>query len=238
MSTPSLLGGAAGVGERADVEADDHRVGGGGQHHVGLVDPARLGVDHVDRDLLLRQLRDLVLERLQGAGDVGLEHDVELLELALAGLLEDLLEGDLAGLAAGELLGLQPGLALLGDGRACALVRPRPGRARRPRRRRRSRVPRRECPGWPPRRRSPLSSSIARTLPQTGPATTASPTRRVPRWTSTPVTGPRPGSSSDSTTVPEAGAFGLAPSSSSSVTSRIISSRLSRPSLVFAETSA
>ena len=43
------------------------------------------------------------------------------------------------------------------------------------------------------------------------------------------TTGPRPGSSWDSITVPEAGASGLAPSSSSSVTSRIMSSRLSRP---------
>ena len=79
--------------------------------------------------------------------------------------------------------------------------------------------------------RSPLWSSIARTLPQTGPATTASPTRSVPRWTRTPVTGPRPGSSSDSITVPDAAASGFAPSSSRSVTSRIISSRLSRPVL-------
>ena len=51
------------------------------------------------------------------------------------------------------------------------------------------------------------------------------------------TTGPRPGSSWDSITVPEAGASGLAPSSSSSVTSRIMSSRLSRPSWVLAETS-
>ena len=79
-----LLGGAARVGERADVEADDDRVGRGGEHHVGLVDPARGAADHVDRDLVLRQLRDLVLERLERARDVGLEQDVELVELTLA----------------------------------------------------------------------------------------------------------------------------------------------------------
>ena len=68
------------------------RVGGGGEHHVGLVDAAGGGVDHVDRDLVLRQLRDLVLERLERARDVGLEHDVELVDLALLGLGEDLVE--------------------------------------------------------------------------------------------------------------------------------------------------
>src|SRR4051812_19938484 len=77
------LGGAAGVGQRPHVEADDDRFRGGGQHHVGLVDATGLGVDDVDPDLLLGDLGDLVLERLQRAGDIGLEHDVELLDLAL-----------------------------------------------------------------------------------------------------------------------------------------------------------
>ena len=53
----------------------------------------------------------------------------------------------------------------------------------------------------------------------------------VPRWMSTVTTGPRPGSSLDSMTTPEASAFGLALSSSSSATTRIVSSRSSRPSL-------
>src|SRR4051794_6627068 len=102
------LGGAAGVGQRTHVEADDDRFGGRSQHHVGLVDAAGLGVDDVDPDLLLRHLGDLVLERLQRTGDVGLEHDVELLDLALLDPREDLLEADLAGLATGQLLGLEP----------------------------------------------------------------------------------------------------------------------------------
>ena len=41
--------------------------------------------DDVDRDLVLRQLGDLVLERLERAGHVGLEDEVELLDLALPG---------------------------------------------------------------------------------------------------------------------------------------------------------
>jgi hypothetical protein len=51
------------------------------------------------------------------------------------------------------------------------------------------------------------------------------------------TTGPRPGSSLDSTTTPEAGALGLALSSSSSATTWSVSSRSSRPTFVFAETS-
>ena len=65
---------------------------------------------------------DLVLERLQGAGDVGLEDDVELLDLALLGPREDLLEADLAGLAAGQRLGLEPVGALAGELAGAAVV--------------------------------------------------------------------------------------------------------------------
>ena len=79
-------------------------------------------MDDVDRDLLLRDLGDLVLERLQRAGDVGLEDDVELLDVALLGPREDLLEADLARLAAGQGLGLQPVGALLGELAGAAVV--------------------------------------------------------------------------------------------------------------------
>ena len=116
------LGGATGVGQRADVEADDDRVGGRGEHHVGLVDPAGGGADHVDDDLVLRELGDLVLKRLQRARDVGLDDDRELVELALLRLGEDLLEGDLAGLAPRQLLGLEALGALVGELAGAALV--------------------------------------------------------------------------------------------------------------------
>ena len=79
------LGGAASVGEGPHVEADHYRVGGRGEHHVGLVDAAGLRVDDVDPDPLLRHLGELVLERLQRAGDIGLEDDVERLDLAFLG---------------------------------------------------------------------------------------------------------------------------------------------------------
>ena len=88
ISTPSRSATRAGVADRADVEADDDRVGRGGEHDVGLVDAADAAVEDVDRDLVLRQLGDLVLERLDRAGDVGLEDEVELLELALLDVLK------------------------------------------------------------------------------------------------------------------------------------------------------
>ena len=62
-------------------------------------------------DLVLRQLGDLVLERLERAGDVGLEHEVELLELALLDALEEVVERDLAAGAAGLRLVLERGSA-------------------------------------------------------------------------------------------------------------------------------
>ncbi len=92
-------------------------------------------------------------------------------------------------------------------------------------------------PGLALSTRAPVKSSIALTLPQFGPATSASPTCRAPRSISTVATGPRPGSRWDSITTPDAGADGFAFSSSSSAAKTIISSRLSNPSLVFAETS-
>src|SRR5215217_2094528 len=83
----------------------------------------------------------------------------------------------------------------------------------------------------------PLKSCSARTRPQCAPATSASPTLSVPRLTSTVTTAPRPGSSFDSITTPDASTFGFALSSSTSASSRIDSSRSSRFVLAFAETS-
>ena len=50
----------------------------------------------------------------------------------------------------------------------------------------------------------PRSSMSARTRPTIGPAMNVSPTWSVPSWTRTVATGPRPLSSFDSRTVPEA----------------------------------
>ena len=132
-------------------------------------------MDHVDRDLLLRDLGDLVLERLERARDVRLEHDVELLELALGALREDLLEADLAGLLAGERLGLEALAALLRElSRSPLVLRgldPLAGLADAVEPEHLDRIARVRL-----LQRAPVKSSIARTLPQFAPATSASPT--------------------------------------------------------------
>ncbi len=87
-------------------------------------------------------------------------------------------------------------------------------------------------------RARPTKSCIARTRPKLRAGDqSASPTSSVPRWIRMLTTGPRPGSSFDSITVPEAIASRLAFSSSRSVTTWIVSSRPSRPSRVLALTS-
>ena len=68
------------------------------------------------------QLGDLVLDRLQRAGDVGLDDQAELLDGALLGELEDVLERHLAARAARERLGLQAVGALAGELARAALV--------------------------------------------------------------------------------------------------------------------
>jgi len=82
----------------------------------------------------------------------------------------------------------------------------------------------------------PLSSIIARTLPEQLPAAMGWPTFRVPFCTSTVATAPRPLSSCASITRPLAKRFGFAFNSITSAVSRIISSKLSIPSWVWAET--
>ena len=122
MSTPSRSATGARVADGAHVEADDDRLRGRRQHDVGLVDAADAGADDVDRDLVLGQLGDLVLERLGGAGDVGLDEQVELLELARLDVLEDVLQRALAARAARVLLLLEALLALVGELARAAVV--------------------------------------------------------------------------------------------------------------------
>ena len=64
----------------------------------------------------------------------------------------------------------------------------------------------------------PWSSMSARTRPQAAPATSGSPTLRVPRCTRIVATGPRPMSRLDSSTTPRARPSGVARRSSSSAT--------------------
>ena len=116
------VGDLAGVADGPHVEGEDHALGGGREHHVGLVDAADAAVDDVDLDLLLGELGDLVLDRLERPRDVGLDDQAELLDGALLGELEDVLEGDLAPGAARERLGLQAVGALARELAGAALV--------------------------------------------------------------------------------------------------------------------
>ena len=81
----------------------------------------------------------------------------------------------------------------------------------------------------------PFSSNKARTRPYSTPQTTKSPFFRVPCWTSTVATGPRPLSRLDSITAPDARPSRTAFSSISSACSEIASSRASTPSPVLAD---
>ncbi len=85
--------------------------------------------------------------------------------------------------------------------------------------------------------RRPCSLNIALIRPQVSSTTTASPTRRVPVWTSTVAMGPRLRSISASTMAPTAGRSGFAFSSRISEATSIVSSRSWMPSFVLAETS-
>src|SRR5829696_2154909 len=78
------VGRLTGPPDRADVEADDDRVGGGGQVDVVLGDATDAAVDHPQRHVLADlDLHQRVLERLDRSGAVALEDQVELLDLAL-----------------------------------------------------------------------------------------------------------------------------------------------------------
>src|SRR4051794_9461858 len=100
---------------RADVEADDDRVGRGRQVDVGLGDRTDTAVDDPQADLVADvDLGQRVLERLDRAGHVALEDEVELLALPLLHGGHEVLER-----TADAALGLHgrplTRLALLGD---------------------------------------------------------------------------------------------------------------------------
>src|SRR5512146_1512576 len=95
------------LGVRAHVEADDERVGRGGEVDVVLRDPADAGVDDVDAHLGVLDLRQLGDGGLDRALHVALEDEVELLDRARLHLGEQALEGDAAARLGRELLAAQ-----------------------------------------------------------------------------------------------------------------------------------
>src|SRR5581483_92314 len=93
------LGLAAGALLDAGVEAEDHALRRLGEHHVRLGDRAGSGVDHFDAHLLVAGAFKCVLDRLDAALHVGLEHDVQLFDLAGRDLAEQCVERHGAGRA-------------------------------------------------------------------------------------------------------------------------------------------
>ena len=90
------VGERARLGVRADVEADDHRVRGRGEHDVVLGDRAHALVDHVHAHLGVLDLGELGDRGLDGADDVALEDEVQVLDRAFLELREERLERNAA----------------------------------------------------------------------------------------------------------------------------------------------
>src|SRR5439155_10992344 len=101
------LGERARLGARTDVEADDERIGRGGEIDVVLRDPADALVDDADADLWVLDLRELADGGLQRALDVALQDEPQLLDCPLLHLREERLERR-ATRSLGELLAAQP----------------------------------------------------------------------------------------------------------------------------------
>ena len=101
----------AGSGIGTDVEADDDRLRGGGQHDIALVDGAHTAVDDADADFLVGDLLQGGLHGFHAALHVGLDDQVQVLHLTGLDLAEQILQRDLGDGSVG--LGLLLFLALL-----------------------------------------------------------------------------------------------------------------------------
>ena len=188
----------------ARVEADDHGLRREREVDVGLGDAADRRVHDVDPHLVGRQLGERMRQAFVRALHVGLDDQRQRLRLRLAHVLEHVLE--LRRLLLGELHVAELALAEQRDLARLALVAEHHhvlagvrnvGQALDLDRNRRTGLGRSVLP---------FSSIIARTRPNTAPASTMSPRFSVPDCTSTVATGPRPLSRRDSMTMPLAGA--------------------------------
>ena len=119
---PLALGELARLGRRPHVEADHHRVRGGGEVDVVLGDAADAGVDHVDAHLGVLDLRELADDRLDRALHVALEDDVQVLDAAGLHLLEQVLERDAAAGCFASCLAAQALAALVRELAGAAVV--------------------------------------------------------------------------------------------------------------------
>ena len=102
ISTFSCSASVAGVSFGTDVEPDDDGVGSGSQQHVALVDGADGAAQHADADLVVGKLLHHVGQHFGRSADVGLQDDVELLDLAFLQLLVELFQRHAAALGHGD----------------------------------------------------------------------------------------------------------------------------------------
>ena len=77
---------------RTYVEADDDGVGGRCQGDIGLGDIADAGVDDLDNDFLVGELEQALAQCFDGALYVGLEDEVEFLEVSFLHLAEEVVQ--------------------------------------------------------------------------------------------------------------------------------------------------
>src|SRR5215472_15105544 len=202
------FGGLARLLVGAHVEAEDRHARRFRQRHVGFGDAADAGMDHARADFVGGELLDRANDRFQRALHVGLDDQRQILAARGFELAHHLLERAAhAGRACGHLV---------------VPLKPRTSTG---------------VEGPAVSTGAPVSETSARTRPQSAPATTRSPTRSVPRCTSTVATGPRPRSSLASITVPSAGRFGLALRSRISDCKPMVSSSRSMLSFLVADTS-
>ena len=187
-------------------------------------------------DLLLRQLRDLVLERLERARDVGLEDDVELLDLALAAFAKTSSRVTVRAWRRASCSVFSRVRALLGELARPALVvdhlDPLAGLADALEAEHLDRVA-------GPRLLEPRTGVVlhrAHLAPLRPGDDRVADVQRPALDQHRRDRARGPGRAATRSPCPEAGAFGFAFSSSTSATRRIVSSRSSRPSCVFAET--
>ena len=172
----------------------------------------------VDVDLGLVHLAECVTQRLDGALDIGLDYEVEVPDVALLDPREEVVEGDPRltlvlheTLTQGAVFGKVACIALVGEHTELIAGGRNTRKAEDLDRVRRTRAVYDVSHGVDER---------ADAAPWLVPATTESPTCKVPRLTSTVATGPRPLSSLASMTTPEASVSGFAVSSSMSACSK------------------
>ena len=86
------LGHLTGSTGRTNVKADDDRIRSRSQHHIAVTDSTHSTVDDVHLDIFRREFQERVLDSLYRTVHIGLDDDIQLLEIADRQTTTDLLE--------------------------------------------------------------------------------------------------------------------------------------------------